>query len=81
MALVSYLISSFILIILLKLLSLSLDIIFKVVVNLLFGAFILKLLSVTGVITVSLTWWMTAIVGILGVPGAILVAIISYFLY
>ncbi len=76
----SYLIPAFIVVMILKSLSISLKIIIRVIINLILGALILVGLSSLGIITVSLTWWMTAIVGILGVPGAIIVAIISFFI-
>lgn len=78
--LTSFLIPALVLILILKLIALPFKIIFKVLINVILGGVVLFGLGTLGIITVTLTWWMAAIVGILGIPGAIIVAIISFIL-
>lgn len=78
--LMSYLIPAIMVLVVLKLLSLPVKLIIRVLINLILGGLILVGLSALGIITVSLTWWMTAIVGVLGVPGAIIVAVINFLM-
>lgn len=78
--LTSFLIPALVVILILKLIALPFKIIFKVLINVILGGIILFGLGALGIFTVTLTWWMAAIVGILGIPGAIIVAIISFII-
>lgn len=73
---VSFLIPALVVLLVLKLIALPFKIIIKVLINMVLGGLLLFGLGFLGIITVTLTWWMAAIVGILGIPGAIIVAII-----
>lgn len=73
---ISFLIPALVVLLVLKLIALPFKIIIKVLINMVLGGLILFGLGALGIITVTLTWWMAAIVGILGIPGAIIVAII-----
>ena len=78
-AIISFLIPLVVVVLVLKLIALPIKIIISVLVNILLGGLILFALSALGIVTVTLTWWMLAIVGILGIPGAILVALLALF--
>ena len=78
--LVSFLIPALVVLLVLKLIALPFKIIIKVLINMLLGGLLLFGLGALGIITVTLTWWMAAIVGILGIPGAIIVAILAFIL-
>lgn len=76
----SFLVPALVVLLILKLIALPIKIIIRVLINMVLGGIILYFLSTFGIISVSLTWWMVAIVGVLGVPGAIIVTIISFFM-
>ncbi len=78
-AIISFLIPVAILMLILKLIALPIKIIIHLLINVILGGIILFALSAAGIVTVALTWWMAAIVGFLGVPGAIIVAILAIF--
>ena len=77
-SLIFYLIPLAVVLLVLKLIALPIKIILRVLINAILGGLILFALSFFGIITVSLTWWMAAMVGILGVPGAIIVAVLCF---
>lgn len=79
-SIISFLIPLVVILLVLKLIALPIKIIISVLVNIILGGIILFLLSSLGIVTVALTWWMVAIVGVLGVPGAIIVALLSIFI-
>ena len=76
-SIISFLIPLVIVFFVLKIIALPIKIIVSVLVNIVLGGLILFGLSFFGIVTVTLTWWMIAIVGILGIPGAIIVAVLS----
>jgi hypothetical protein len=78
--LLSFLIPAIVVLLVLKLIALPFKIIISFIINMILGGIVLYGLAYFGIITVSLTWWMTAIVGVLGIPGAIIVAILSFFI-
>ena len=67
----------------LKLLSAPLKLIIKIVLNGLIGGVIIFLINWIGAgfgFTLPLEWWSAILVGLLGVPGVIILAIIHFFL-
>ena len=72
-----YLIAVVILFIVLKLLSLPMKIIIRFLINAAVGGIVIFALNLFGV-GLELTWIKAAIVGLLGVPGVIIVAIMQY---
>ena len=78
-SIISFLIPLCVVLLVLKLISIPLKLIVSILVNILLGGLILFGLSALGIVTVALTWWMIAIVGILGIPGAIIVAVWALF--
>ena len=78
-AIISFLIPLCIVLLVLKLISIPIKLIISILVNILLGGLILFGLSVLGIVTVTLTWWMIALVGILGIPGACLLIILKIF--
>lgn len=78
-SIISFLIPLCVVLLVLKLIAIPIKLIISVLVNILLGGLILFGLSALGIVTVTLTWWMIAIVGILGIPGAIIVAIWALF--
>lgn len=77
---VSFLIPALVVLLVLKLIALPFKIIIKVLVNMLLGGILLFVLCTLGIITITLTWWMIALVGVFGLAGAIVVAILSFVL-
>lgn len=77
---VSFLIPALVVLLVLKLIALPFKIIIKVLVNMLLGGILLFVLCTLGIITITLTWWMIALVGVFGLAGAIVVAILSFIL-
>jgi len=79
-SIISFLIVAAIIIVILKLIALPFKILIKVIINSILGGALLFALSYFGIITIKLTWWMSVIVGILGIPGAIVVVLLSLFI-
>ena len=77
---ISFLIPAMVVLFILKLIALPFKIIFKVLINMLLGGVLLFVLCTLGIITITLTWWMIALVGVFGLAGAIVVAILSFIL-
>lgn len=72
-----------ILFIVLKLLALPMKLIMKLVINGLVGALIIFIVNLIGAnfgFTIDLNWITALIVGILGVPGVVIVAILQFVL-
>lgn len=72
-----------ILFVILKILSLPMKLIIKLVINGLIGGLIIVLINLIGAnfgFVIDLTWITALIVGILGVPGVIIVAILQFIL-
>lgn len=76
----SFLIPAMVVLFILKLIALPFKIIIKVLINIVLGGVLLFGLCTLGIITITLTWWMIAIVGVFGLAGAIVVAILSFIL-
>ncbi len=72
-----------VLFIVLKLLALPMKLIIKLVINGLVGGLIIFLVNLVGLnfgFTIDLNWLTAIIVGILGVPGVVIVAILQFVL-
>ena len=63
----------------LKLIALPIKIIGRLAINAIIGGIILFLLAKIG-IAIMITWWMAALVAVLGIPGVIIVVILSFIL-
>ena len=64
----------------LKIISIPVKIIVKLLVNAFLGGVILYLINLTGIIALNINWITSLIVGFLGIPGVIIV-IILHFLF
>lgn len=72
-----------ILFVILKLLALPMKLIIKLVINGLVGAAIIFVVNLIGAnfgFVIDLNWITALIVGILGVPGVVIVAILQFFI-
>ena len=78
MTVITFIGAVFILFIILKLLTLPMKLIIKLVINGIFGGLVLYGLSLVG-ITVTINWITALVVGILGIPGALIVVALSLF--
>lgn len=76
---ITYILAIFILFGVLKLFGLSMKIIMKFIFNALVGGIVISLINLFGA-NITLTWLTAAIVGFLGVPGVIIVLIMTYLL-
>lgn len=74
-----YLIGIGVLFILLKLISLPMRIIGRLVINSILGFALIFVLGFFG-ITLALTWWGYLIIGLFGIPGVIFIVLLSMFL-
>ena len=63
----------------LKLIALPIKIIGRLAINAIIGGIVLFLLAKIG-IAIMITWWMAALVAVLGIPGVIIVVILSFIL-
>lgn len=80
--LVSFVISVVILVVILKIISLPIKIIIRLLANSILGLALIWVLGGLGVITLTiaaLSWVSLAIIGFFGIPGAILVIVLSIF--
>lgn len=66
--------------IILKLLKFSLKTIIKIAINTLIGLVVVYLLNLIPGVDIPLEWWSGLIVGVFGVPGAIVLLIISFII-
>ncbi len=73
-----YVIAIAILMLILKILTFPIRIMFKILVNSMIGGLILWFLAKVGIF-MMITWWSLLLVGILGVPGVIIAVILSIF--
>ena len=80
MPIVTFLIGIVILFVVLKVLSLPFKIIVKFLINALVGGIVLYVLSMFG-IGLTITWVSALLVGALGIPGVIIVAILQFVLH
>lgn len=77
MEFIPYIIAVLILFIVLKILTLPMKLIIKFIINSIIGGVILYALGLFG-IGITLTWLTAAIVGLLGIPGVIIVLIMQF---
>lgn len=78
--LLSFLIPAIVVLLVLKLIALPFKLIIGFLINMILGGLLLYGLASFGIIVVNLSWWMIAIVGIVGIPGAIFVALLTLFI-
>ena len=77
----SYAITFLVAILVLKIIAVPLKILFRLAINAIIGGIIFYFLIKFGIIALaSITWWMAAIVAILGVPGVIIAVVLSIIL-
>ena len=74
-----YLIGIGILFIILKIISLPMKIIGRLIINSILGFALIFILGFFG-ITLTLSWWGYALIGIFGIPGVIFIVLFSMFL-
>ena len=80
---ITFIIAIAVLFILLKILSLPMKLIIKLVVNGLIGGVVIWVINLIGAsfgFTIALNWITALVVGILGIPGVIILAIIQLFI-
>lgn len=81
--LLAFAVGVMILCIILKIISFPIKVIIKLVINALLGGVVLLLINHFGAaigFTLDINWLSALIVGALGVPGVIIVAILQYFI-
>lgn len=69
--------------IVLKIIAFPIKRIIQLVINAIVGGLLLYIINIFGAsigFTLDITWWSALIVGVLGVPGVIIVAIIQFFI-
>ena len=76
MDILSYLIAFVILLAVLKIIAIPFKVAIKFIINSIIGGIILAVLSYFG-IGVVLTWWMVALTGLFGIPGAVISIILA----
>ena len=67
----------------LKIISFPIKRIIQLVINAIIGGVLLYIINIFGAsigFTLDISWWSALIVGVLGVPGVIIVAIIQFFI-
>lgn len=79
MSYLMFIISLFILVTILKILTFPIRIIWKFIVNSIVGGVLLYVLAKIG-ISMTIAWWSILLTGILGVPGVIISIILSIFI-
>lgn len=75
----AYLIGIILLIIILKILTLPMKLIFKFALNSIVGGIILAILSSFGIL-INIEWWTVLLTGIFGIPGLICAVLVSIIL-
>ena len=75
----SFLITIFLLILVLKIIALPFKIIIKFVINSIIGGLVLAVFSFFG-IGVTIYWWTVVLTGLLGVPGLVIAILITMFI-
>lgn len=75
----SFLITIFLLILVLKIIALPFKIIIKFVINSIIGGIVLAVLAFFG-IGINIYWWTAVLTGLLGVPGLVIAVIITILL-
>lgn len=79
MDILSYLIAFVILLVVLKIIAIPFKIAIKFIINSIIGGLILAVLAYFG-IGVIVTWWMVALTGLFGIPGAVISIILTMIL-
>lgn len=79
MEFIPYIIAVLVLFIVLKILTLPMKIIIKFIINAIVGGVVLFVLNLLG-IGFTITWVSALIVGFLGIPGVIIVAIMQFLI-
>lgn len=77
---ICFLVIILVLIILAKIFKFTLKTIIKLVLNILIGLLVIWLLNYIPGVDIPFEWWSGLIVGFLGVPGAIIMLIVSFFI-
>ena len=80
---VAFIIGVVLLAIVLKIIAFPIKRIIQLVINAIVGGLLLYIINMFGAsigFTLDITWWSALIVGVLGVPGVIIVAIIQFFI-
>ncbi len=80
MPVLPFIIGIVVLFIVLKILAMPMKIIIKFLVNALIGGIVIYVLNLFGV-GMTLNWITSLIVGVLGIPGVIIVAILQFVLH
>lgn len=75
----SFLITIFLLILVLKIIALPFKIIIKFVINSIIGGIVLAILAFFG-IGITIYWWTVVLTGLLGVPGLVIAVILTILL-
>lgn len=78
MNIISFLIGIFVLVIILKLISLPFKIIIKFIINSIIGGILLSICSFFG-IGITITGWTVLLTGLFGVPGFVIATVITMF--
>lgn len=81
--LLAFVIGIIVLFIVLKIIAFPIKIIIKLIINALVGGLVLLLINYFGTIigfSLDINWLSALIVGVFGVPGVIIVAILQYFI-
>ena len=79
----AFIIGVVLLAIVLKIIAFPIKRIIQLVINAIVGGLLLYIINMFGAsigFTLDITWWSALIVGVLGVPGVIIVAIIQFFI-
>lgn len=69
-----------VLFILFKILKFSLKTLIKLIINIVVGIIVIYLLNLIPGVEIPLEWWSGLIVGIFGIPGVIIMLIISFII-
>lgn len=80
---IAFIITILVLYVILKILSLPVKLIIKLIINAIVGGIVIYLINLIGVgfgFTLALNWVTAIIVGILGIPGVIIVTILHFII-
>lgn len=80
MPIIPFIIGILILFVILKILSMPMKLIIKLIINAIIGMVVIYVLNLFGV-GMTLNWITSLIIGFLGVPGVIIVAILQFVLH
>ena len=74
-----FIVSLFVLVIVLKIISIPIKIICRFIFNSILGGIVLYFLAKFGIF-MTITWWSILLTGILGIPGVVIAVILSFIL-